>query len=141
VLHHRSRIREVLARDLGLDTRPLPREEYLEELRAARVGVSPFGYGEVCFRDFEIILAGAALLKPDMSHLETWPPLYAAGETYAAHLWDVSDLGQTVKDLLAGDRWREIAAGAQSVYRRYLFERAGHEEFCRRVASIVEACG
>src|SRR5437867_7089727 len=135
------RIREILARDFGLDTRPLPRREYFHELRTARVGVSPFGYGEVCFRDFEIILAGAALLKPDMSHLETWPPLYLPGETYAAHRWDLSDLRHVVEDLLAGDRWRQIAARAQRVYRRYLFERQGHLEFCRHVADIVRACG
>jgi hypothetical protein len=117
----------------------LPREEYLEELRHARIGISPFGYGEVCFRDFEVILAGAALVKPDMSHLETWPPLYVEGEGYAAHRWDASDLAEVVERLLSGDSWRPLAARAQEVYRRYLLEPAGHAEFVTRVEDIVRA--
>ena len=43
--------------------------------------------------------------------------------------------------LLAGERWREIAGCAQRTYRRYLFEREGREEFCARLASIVQGCG
>ena len=137
VLHHRKAVRDILEREFGIDTRPVARSDYLEELRAARVGVSPFGYGEVCFRDFEIVLAGAALIKPDMSHLETWPLLYTQGSTYAAHRWDFSDLSSVLEDLLTNGRWRDLAEGAQKVYRRYLFERDGHTEFCERVAAIV----
>jgi len=139
VLHHRKLIRDVLERAFGTETKPLPREEYLEELRRSRIGVSPFGYGEVCFRDFEVILAGAALVKPDMSHLETWPPVYVNGECYAAHRWDASDLEAVVDRLLSGDAWRGLAARAQEVYGRYLFEPAGHEEFVTRVEGIVRA--
>lgn len=137
VLYHRKLIKEVLERSFGAQTQPIPREEYLEELRRARIGISPFGYGEVCFRDFEVILAGAALVKPDMSHLETWPPLYSDGETYLAHRWDASDLEDVVNRLLAGDAWRAIASRAQQVYRRYLFEPEGHEAFVSRVSDIV----
>jgi hypothetical protein len=137
VLHHRRIIKEVVERDFGAQTSPIPREEYLQELRQARIGISPFGYGEVCFRDFEVMLAGAALVKPDMAHLETWPPVYVDGETYVAHRWDATDLKEAIERLLAGDAWRRIAARAQQVYGRYLFEREGHEEFAARVANIV----
>jgi hypothetical protein len=139
VLHHRKLIKEVVERDFGTETHPIPREEYLDELKRARVGISPFGYGEVCFRDFEVILAGAALVKPDMSHLETWPPLYVDGESYLAHRWDASDLKEVIERLLAGDAWRTVSSRAQQVYRRYLFEPAGHVEFVTRVAGIVRA--
>lgn len=139
VLHHRKQVKGLLEAELGLDTRPLPREDYLLELREARVGISPFGYGEVCFRDFEIILAGAALLKPDMSHLQTWPPLYVDNVTYAAHRWDLQDLKGRLEELLSSKSRLEIAGAAQAVYRKYLFEREGHEEFCTRLAEIVRA--
>lgn len=139
VLHHRRKVKGILEKELGLDTRPLPREDYLNELRKARVGISPFGYGEVCFRDFEVILAGAALLKPDMSHLETWPPLYVDDVTYASHRWDLQDLKGRLEELLTSDRRLEMAQSAQTLYRRYLFEREGHEEFCTRLAEIVRA--
>jgi len=139
VLHHRKLIKDVLERDFGTVIRPIPREEYLEELRHSRIGISPFGYGEVCFRDFEVILAGAALVKPDMSHLETWPPIYVDGETYAAHRWDATDLKAVIEQLLTGDSWRALATRGQKVYRHYLLEPAGHEEFVARVEAIVRA--
>ena len=31
--------------------------------------MSPFGFGEICYRDFEAMLNGACLIKPDVSHL------------------------------------------------------------------------
>ena len=40
---------------------------YYGELAEAKIVFSPFGWGEVCFRDFEAVTAGALLLKPDMS--------------------------------------------------------------------------
>jgi hypothetical protein len=43
---------------------------------------SPFGWGEINYGDFEGILSGDALVKPAMSHLQTWPELYVEGETY-----------------------------------------------------------
>ena len=53
--------------------------------------LSPFGYGEICFRDFEAVLSGALLLKPDCGHLETWPDIYGEG-TYVPLDWMASDL-------------------------------------------------
>jgi hypothetical protein len=58
--------------------------------------VSPFGFGEITLKDFEVFLTGGLLLKPDMSHMQTWPDVFRAGETMAAHAWDLSDFEDTV---------------------------------------------
>ena len=42
-------------------------------MRHSRICISPFGYGEICWRDFEAILCGCLVVKPDMSHVETNP--------------------------------------------------------------------
>jgi hypothetical protein len=55
----------------------------------------------VCHRDFEAVLAGCLLVKPDMSHLETRPDVFRAGETCATVRWDWSDLEQVVERHLA----------------------------------------
>jgi hypothetical protein len=114
------------------------RREYLHELSRAAVSVSPFGHGEICLRDFETFLAGAALVKPDMSHVETWPPFYVDGETYVAHRWNLDDLEDAIRGLLASPRREEVARGGQDVYRRYLIEREGHEAFGLRVALLMQ---
>lgn len=78
-----------------------PRKAYLRELAASKLCFSPFGYGEVCWRDYEAVMCGSLLLKPDMSHVETDPDIFRAGETYVPLRWDFSDLEQQVRYYLA----------------------------------------
>jgi Glycosyl transferases group 1 len=70
----------------------IPVAQFHEELKRSRICVSPPGHGEICFRDFEAVLRGCLLVKPDMSHLESRPDIYVAGETYIPVRWDFADL-------------------------------------------------
>ena len=67
-------------------------DAYMRELASSKACLSPFGYGEVCWRDFEAIAAGAVLVKPNMDHLEVFPDIYIPGETYIDIDWSFSDL-------------------------------------------------
>lgn len=112
--------------------------QYLRELRRSRVAVSPFGWGEICWRDWEIIMAGAALLKPHMDHLETWPDLFAPDKTYAPFRWDLSDFDARLDSLLADPASAgALAASAQAAYRRSIGQ-DGRREFVERVVSVLE---
>jgi hypothetical protein len=94
---------------------------FMDELRQSRICFSPFGYGELCWRDVEAIAAGAVLLKPDMSHLRSTPDLYRDDETYVACRWDFADLKDKVAALLADeDRQHRIATQARAVACDYL---------------------
>ena len=70
------------------------KKQYFQELRAAKVCFSPFGYGEICWRDFEAMACGALLLKPDLTHLETDRNIFIPYETYVPLSWDLSDLAE-----------------------------------------------
>ena len=83
---------------------------YMRELRASKICFSPFGYGEVCWRDYEAILSGAVLLKPDMSHIETDPDVFVAGETYLPVRWDLADFEAQVR-LAFANLQASLAAG------------------------------
>lgn len=72
------------------------RDEYFNELFNAKLCFSPFGYGEVCWRDFEAMLTGSLLLKPDMSHLDCYPEMFIPNETYVSLAWDLSDFDEKV---------------------------------------------
>jgi hypothetical protein len=97
--------------------------QYYRELPNSKIVLSPFGWGEVCFRDFEAILAGALLLKPDMSHLKTWPDVYVPNETYVPLKWDGSDLLEQAERYLQDDKERNrIAVNA---FERYVNELSG----------------
>lgn len=81
-------------------------EKYYEEMLRSRICVSPFGFGEICWRDFEAILCGCLLVKPDMGHVRTQPDLYAPGVTYVPVRWDYADLEEVCADYLADEAKR-----------------------------------
>ena len=76
------------------DKRPF--NEYVNILRRSKCTLSPFGMGEVCFRDFEIIQYGSVMIKPDMSNVVTYPNLYIPYETYIPCKLDWSDLEEKI---------------------------------------------
>jgi hypothetical protein len=53
--------------------------------------LSPFGWGEVCYRDFEAAIGGSYLIKPNMSHIDTWPNLYKK-DMYHSLSWDLNEI-------------------------------------------------
>lgn len=111
---------------------------YFLELGASRIVFSPFGWGELCFRDYEAVACGALLVKPSMEHLKTSPDIFVPNETYVPVKWDLSDLEEKCRHYLAhpGEA-RRIAAQAHRVLRRY-FERA---DFVEDVARILRCAG
>lgn len=134
---HRRRIVELLAQRGVHETRKVSLRQYFAELRRARVGVSPFGWGEFSFKDYEMIIAGAAVLKPDMGHLETWPDLYLPEQTYWPHRWDFSDLNERLDELLEGERARELAERAQAVFSSHVCAAQAGPRFAQRFAELV----
>ncbi len=137
VAHQRREIRRRLADRLATDK--LARGPYMHELAASKIVISPFGLGEITLKDFEVFLSGAALMKPDMSHMETWPDLYEDGQTIITFRWDLEDLESKIEEFVAqADRACEIAHSGQTRYRQYVNDDTGQTLFCRRFAGIVE---
>ena len=93
---------------------------YYQEMRSSRICVSPFGYGELCWRDFEAVLMGSLLVKPDMSHIRTEPNIFIPYETYVPVRWDFSDLADVCARYLADDAARNaITQHAYQVLSEY----------------------
>ncbi|MEO8296712.1 MAG: glycosyltransferase [Burkholderiales bacterium] len=78
----------------------LSKRAYLAELGQCATCFSPFGYGEVCWRDYEAVAMGAVLIKPDMSHIETAPDIFVPHQTYVPISWTFEDLGAAVARVL-----------------------------------------
>lgn len=112
--------------------------EYYQELKKSKITISPFAWGEINYKDYESFIYGALLIKPDMSHLNTWPNYYISGETYLSYKWDCSDLLDVVEDaLLNYKKHREIAVTAQEKYRSMLLSNDAINEFVERLKTIV----
>ncbi|MDE0779905.1 MAG: glycosyltransferase [Alphaproteobacteria bacterium] len=137
VAHQRRRIADLLADRMTIDK--LGRRAFMNEMRNSRLVVSPFGFGEITLKDFEATLCGAALLKPDMSHLETWPNLFRTGETIVTHKWDLSDILDRIAEALDhADELVEIAQRAQDVYRAALSGPESANGFVSQLRRIVD---
>ncbi|MFN4202127.1 MAG: glycosyltransferase [Tabrizicola sp.] len=110
--------------------------QFLCELRHSKVCLSPFGYGEVCWRDYEAVISGAVLLKPDMSHVETAPDIFVPWETYVPLAWDMSDLSEVLHRLLGDAPLRErIAMQAFDRLRAWVVS----DSFARQMAPMLAA--
>jgi hypothetical protein len=99
----------------------VPTAAYMEELTASKLCFSPFGFGELCWRDVEAMSVGSVLIKPSMEHLECFCGAFRPGETYVQVRWDFADLEEKVAWLLAHPyACRAIAARAFEAVRDYL---------------------
>ena len=108
--------------------------EYLFELRSSKICFSPFGYGEVCWRDYEAISHGAVLLKTDMSHIVTEPNIFVPYETYIPLKWDLSDFEEKVRMLLDDEELRNrVARNAFAVLSDYIKQ----EGFVGQMADVL----
>lgn len=108
---------------------------YMRELAQSKICFSPFGYGEACWRDYEAILCGALLVKPDMSHVETDPDIFIPYETYIPVAWDFSDLAEKIDYYLVNDVARQ-----KIVIRAYdvLYKYATGEAFFNKIKVILD---
>lgn len=108
--------------------------QFISELRHSKICFSPFGYGEVCWRDFEAVLTGAVLLKQDMRHVETDPDIFIPNETYVPVKWDLSDFEEKTRWLATDTQSRDRIA-------RQAFERlhdyADSGRFAAQMAPLV----
>ena len=68
-----------------------------------KVVISAFGLGEITLKDFETFLTGGMLMKPDMSHMETWPNFYENNITYVPFRWDFKDLHDVIESILGDE--------------------------------------
>jgi hypothetical protein len=135
---HRKAIAHKL-KELGADTGMIPPSDYFDELRRSKLSIGPFGNGEISSRDYEAIICGAALVKPDMSHMETWPELFQVDRTFVPHKWDLSDLKEKVQTLLDDSALRKrIAWEGQDVYRQTVSYQ-GLTTFTRRLVCALES--
>lgn len=78
----------------------VPLNQYANELKISKVCFSPFGWGEICYRDFEAALYGCVLIKPSMNHIDTYPDIFHDHETYIPVKWNMSDAKDVLIDTI-----------------------------------------
>ena len=96
------------------DKRPF--SEFINVMRKSKCTLSPYGMGEFCFRDFEIIQYGSVMIKPDMSKIKTIPNIFIPYETYIPCSHDWSDLVEKINWVKNNpEKCKQIAFNAQQI--------------------------
>lgn len=134
---HRNQTAKILKKYIS--TNKLDRKDYFEEMGNTKAVVSPFGWGEINVpRDYEIALSGAILIKPDISHINTWPNIFNE-ETVVQYKWDLSNLLETVEKVIDNyNHYIDFAIRLQDQYKYYSFGKLGEERFCQYFIKMVK---
>ena len=99
------------------DRRPFP--EFVNAMQRSKCTLSPYGMGELCFRDFEIIQYGSVMIKPDMSKIITHPDVYFPYETYIPCKLDWSDLIEKIEWVKDNPKQcKEITENAKKILKK-----------------------
>ncbi len=113
------------------------KSDYLSEMQRSRISFSPFGWGEVCYRDFEIFQSGSVLIKPTMEHLTTFPNFYLKNETYIPLKWDMSDAEQIILKLIDTPK-EELEQMAKQAQDLFLENQFSAENFVNHFAKMLQ---
>lgn len=115
--------------------RVFPVPTYHRLLREAKICVSPWGYGETSYRDYEALLAGSILIKPRTDFIDSLLPL-DEGRHYFACRPDFADLPDLVGSVLA--RWPALAERRREC-REYVIQGRQPDWLADRVADELIA--
>ncbi len=136
--------RKYLLEKLGIKAmaKKVNRWKYLNELSNSKIVLSPFGWGEINYRDWECLRAGCCLVKPSMSHIETWPNLFSLeeGAMYQNYSWDMKDAESMIRDTLMNERTRiAIAQKGQDFLRKYTISKDSNKLFANHFVNIIKS--
>ena len=137
VSFQRIKMKELLKK--YLQTNKLNRKSYFEEISNSKAVISPFGWGELNSpRDYEVALNGALLIKPEISHLDTWPN-YFTKENIVTFKWDFSDLYDVIENVINNyDKYLQKAINYQNMYKYYITTENGYNNFCKYFNGLIK---
>ena len=114
----------------------LRKNEYLNKLRNSKAVLSCFGWGEICYRDWESVINRIPLIKPDMSDIITWPNIYLKNESYYSVKWDFSDLEEALENIINNEKTtNKILNTALNIH--YSIRENNNVNFCKQFDSLL----
>ena len=131
---HRKGAWEVLDKKYISKKDKLPFQEYWEYLYNSRVCISPFGMGEVCFRDFESIATNTILIKPNMDIVITEPNIYIDKKTYFGVEYDWSNLNEVIDEVLSN--FEEYNEMINSEVTKQFMDKYTLEPYCKHMYEL-----
>ena len=116
----------------------ISRSSYNKIFKNSSIAISCFGWGEICYRDWESSIASLPIIKPDMSNIETWPNLYVPDYSYIPTSWDFKNLNHVIEDLENDtEKQRYLTFNAQNIHKKIRSEE-GINNFIKIIKNIIK---
>ena len=111
---------------------------YFYDLLNTKYVLSPFGWGEINYRDYESFLSGSVLIKPNMDHVDTWPNYYLKKKFYIDYDWSCNDFLEILGDLeMNYPKYVNYAKDAQKFYLETLNHKTLKYKILKRIINII----
>ena len=119
------------------DTNKINLTKYFQELFKSKICISPFGWGEICYRDFECFESKCLLLKNNMSHLETWPNYFVENSSYIPFELDSSDLIEKIEEIINDfQSYKQVALNGYKNFNTFTHHDYG-SKFSSRLKELI----
>jgi len=80
--------------------------EYANLLVKSKICVSPWGYGEACYRDYEALATGCIVIKPSNEYVKSDPDIFRDGSLISCSP-DWRDLSSVIQNVL--NHWESLS--------------------------------
>ena len=141
VSYQRIKLKEILnnlKNKNGIIKGRFDKKKYYEVLRNSKVSIGAYGWGEVCYREFEAVMCGAAFMTADMSKIETWPNIYHEGETYLSYDFEFENLENNLEILVNDINLRKkLVTNSKSILENCHLQ-VGRKYFLDKILSIID---
>jgi hypothetical protein len=119
---------KLLSNKYSMLTEKMPFQEYANNLWNSKISLSPFGMGELCFRDLESMVFGTIIIKPSHKKVDTIPNIMVDDETYIPCKYDWSDLDEKIDYVLSN--FDELNERINTNIRNLFFNNCTDEKLC-----------
>lgn len=136
---HRKSILKKIEKYYTISNKKINRIKFLTQLSKSKITLSPFGWGEIAYRDYETFLNKSILLKPNMDHINTWPDLYKDNQTYVSFDWQLDELNDKIEYILSNYKYlNNIAANGFDNYRKFTYGAQAEQIFIERLNHLIK---
>ncbi len=110
-------------------------KEHRRRIEESEIAFGSFSWDELNLREYEALMFDALLLRPDNSHMDTWPNIFHDQRICIFCRWDFDDLEEKVLHCLGGEKERR-RSGAERL--RDVLSPAGMERFSDWLVHQIE---
>jgi hypothetical protein len=120
--------------NINFSDRAMQFSAYFQSLRESEFVWSPWGLGEPCYRDFEAIMSGCCVVKPDTSYVVTVPYEFYRIPQISRHI--VKPNYSDAADVLA--RAQRVPIGDRIMWAAHVARENSTEKIAGRLARIFK---